>query len=267
MFGGVIPAFEHRVFKAHPPLAREIVLLDEPHHFRNGPGLLYGHHLCALFRERIVQAHGQVALALVQKLFELGQHANGAEGNAFGAPGQAPGGGQDLYHPLHVVPVIQRLTHTHKYGIGKLLCLVNGKVLVQDVCRTQIAVETLSARHAELAAHLTTRLRTYTQRLPVIVRNHDGFDKRIFVMPGSDRASHRKQILPGSVLGGLHIDGGHVAHLVVLAKGFTASLGEVGHLINAPHPLLVQPLRHLLTRKRRQAMGLGNNCQLFRGFS
>ena len=129
MFRGVVPAVENGVFKAHAALAAKVVLLEQADDFCFGPSLLYGHHLRPLLREGIVQADGQVALAFIQELLEPGHYADGTQSNAFGAPGQAPGGGEHLYHPFHMIPVVQRLSHSHKHGIGEFSRLLYGEVL------------------------------------------------------------------------------------------------------------------------------------------
>ena len=267
MAGTGIPAIKNRIFKTHAALAGEIVLLDKAHHLRNGPGLLHGHHFFPLFREGVVQAHRQVALALIQVFLKFGQYADGAEGNALRAPGQAPVGRKHLYDPLYVFPIVQRLPHSHEYGVGEFPGLFNGEKLVQDICGAQVAVEALSARHTELAGHLTACLGTDTQGLALFVRNHHRLYERVFFPASAHRASYRKQILPGAVLGGLHIYGGHIAHLITLRESFPAHLGEVGHLIEGLHPLLVQPLCHLLPRKSREAGLQCNRLQFIRRFT
>ena len=70
-------------------------------------------------------------------------------------------------------------------------------------------------------------------------------------MPGTDRASHREKIFLGSVLGNLYTDGSRHAHFVLLREHFPALFGQVGHLVNAVNPLLIQPLGHLLSGKSR----------------
>ena len=154
----VVPAMENGILETDTALAAEVVLFQEPDNLCLRPSLLDRHHLGTLFRERIVQAYRQVALALVQELFQLRKDADGAEGDAFGTPGQPPGSREHFHHTLHLLPVIQGFAHAHKNGIGELPGFCNGKKLAQDIGSIQIPVKTLPACHAELAAHLAAGL-------------------------------------------------------------------------------------------------------------
>ena len=87
----VVETVEHCVLEAHPALAAEIVAAYEFQHIFQRESLLHGHHLQSLVRERVVEADRQVAALLIEILLQLRNHAYGAEGDALGTPGKAPG--------------------------------------------------------------------------------------------------------------------------------------------------------------------------------
>ena len=105
-------------------------------------------------------------------------------------------------------------------------------------------MKALPAGHAELAAHLAARLGAHAQCFAVLVGNHYGL---------IIQALKGEQVLTGAIPAGLNIDGLNHSHFIALSQRFPALLGQVGHLINALYPLLIQPLRHLLPGKCRQA--------------
>ena len=126
---GIVPAVKNGIFKTHTALSREVVFLQKADHFFQGPCLLDGHHLQALLGKRVVQAHRQMAFAFIQVFAEHRQHADGAQGHPFGAPGQSPAGRKDVDDAPDLGPVVQRLPHAHENGIGQLARLFDGEKL------------------------------------------------------------------------------------------------------------------------------------------
>ena len=63
----VVPAVKNRVLEAHAALTGEIITLYEADNLSDAPRLLNRHHLKAFFWERIVEAHGKVALTFIKE--------------------------------------------------------------------------------------------------------------------------------------------------------------------------------------------------------
>lgn len=60
--------------------------------------------------------------------------------------------------PLHVVPVVQRFSHTHKHRVREFSGLLNTKELAQYIGRFQMTMKSLPTSHAEFASHLAAHL-------------------------------------------------------------------------------------------------------------
>ena len=154
----VVEAGEHGVLEAHAPLSGEVVLAQQFQDFCQREGFLDGHHGLPFVREGVMEADGQVALAAVQKLFQPWQYADTGQGYAFRAPCKAPVGRQDLYRGHDGVEVVQGLSHAHENSVCEGVGLIDCYKLRQDVGYGKVAVEALTASHAEVAAHLATGL-------------------------------------------------------------------------------------------------------------
>ena len=115
----VVPAAEHSIFEADTPLAIEIVVLDELDHVADIIGLLHGHHLKTLLRERIMQADCQMTATLLEIEAQRRYQANRTESHPLRAPAETPVRGKDAYGLRNILVVVQWLAHTHKYGIRK----------------------------------------------------------------------------------------------------------------------------------------------------
>ena len=166
----VIPALKHRILERHPPLPREIKLLDFLHDTANRESLLRRHHLSPLFCYRIMQTDRQMALALLQESDHTRYQADRRDGDTLRAPCIAIIGAKDLEHAQHIIRIVEGLTHSHEDNIGQLLRLRNGLYLIQDIRGGQLSMESLHASRTELATHLATNLRRDAQGEAVPVR-------------------------------------------------------------------------------------------------
>ncbi len=121
-------------------------------------GAFYGHERCPLLGIGGVEAHGEMHLGGVEQGFHLVYFADGRHGYALRAPCQSPGRSKHLDCLKHGGQIIHRFAHAHEYYIGERPALGYRHDLVDDVTRRQVAVESLSACHAEFAPHAASRL-------------------------------------------------------------------------------------------------------------
>ena len=154
----VVEAAEHGVLEREAPLAAPVVLSQQGEDLAEGECLLHGHDGQALLRHGVVEADGEVALALLDEALQAGDDAHGGDGDALGAPAQAPVGGEDAADGQDGVEVVHGFAHAHEDNVGELLELGDGEELVEDVARRQRAVESLLPGDAEAAAHLAAHL-------------------------------------------------------------------------------------------------------------
>ncbi len=205
----IVQAREHRIFKANPTLAREVIFTDHVDDILHRPRLLHRHHLHPLVRERVVEADRQVAAGRIEVLPQVRQDTDRGKGYAFGAPAETPVGGQHLYGPQHVAEVVQWFAHSHKDGVRQSPRLVDGDKLGKDVRHWKVAVEALPPCHAEPASHPAAGLRGDTEGLPLLVGDHHRLDgialphrKKVFLRPvrrdmaGRKEASRLRNIPP-----------------------------------------------------------------------
>ena len=246
----VVDAGEHRVFETYAALSREIVLPDQVDDLADVPGLLDGHQGSAFFGERIVQAHGQMAAALIEEQFQLGQYADRREGYAFGTPAQPPVGGDDFQGGGHLRPVVERLAHAHEDGVGQVVRLIDAQQLGDDLPGGKLAVEAAAPRHAEAAVHLAAdlggdaggRTRQTALRAVFVLGNHHGLDV-LFGQGGGE------EILAGAVFRRVHGGGLQASDFIVFSESGAGGFGQVGHLVDVLHALAVEPLGDLFRGK------------------
>ena len=107
----------------------------------------------------------------------------------------------------------------------------------------------LLARHAELTVHLAPHLGRDAQRGTILIRYKDRFHKAMIasLVEVLHRTIHRAHRLYGGI----------GAHLIVLLQQVSLLQGEVGHLVDARHPFLIEPRGHLLGGKLWQPQGRG----------
>ena len=263
----VIPAGKHGVFEAHPALAGEVVAADEAHDVFFVPGLLNRHERCSFFGERIVQAHRQMAALPVEILLERGKQAYRAHRDALGTPAEAPGGGEDLQHFGYGGIVVQRLPHSHEYGVCEKLRRVDGDELVQDVVGGEVAVPALTAGHAEAATHLAAGLAAYAQGAAVVFRNHHRLDEGLFGFAGSGGAFYREQVFHGAVGGLRPACRGRRAEGKFFAESCLCSLGNIAHRIPGTDLFYVQPAGQLVAHERLETALLRSLPKFLKIFS
>ena len=172
----VVHAAEHGVFEGYAPLAAPVVAAQEGDDIGDGVCLLHGHDVEALGGHGVVETDGHVALALVEEPFQSGEDAHGGDGDAVGAPAQAPRGGEHFGAAEDGVEVVHGFAHAHIDDVGEAPELGDGENLAQDVGGREVAVEALLAGDAEAAAHLAAYLARDAEGGPVAVGDIDGFD-------------------------------------------------------------------------------------------
>ena len=256
----VVEAFEHRVFEGDASLAEPVVFLQQAYDVGDGVGLLHWHHLGALVGEGIVQAHGHVDLRLVEQAAQHRGDAYGGDGDAVGAPAQAPVGGEHLERLADGVVVVQRLAHPHKDYVAQRLAFGDGENLVEYLGGCEAAVEALLAGDAKAAAHLASALAAYAERGAVAVGDVDRF--YVFVDVGR-RVLDCEEVFPGAVGRCLAVDGGGAAHGGNLVKPCAYLEREVGHRVEVVDPLVIHPVAQLLGGELREALLEAEALQLF----
>ena len=115
----VIETGKHRIFKTHPALAGEIILLYQIYNFLDRPCTLYRHHAQTFRSERIMETDSQVASALVQIPLQIRKDSDCGNRYPLRAPRETPVSSKDLDGTHHIFIIVQRLSHTHEHGIGK----------------------------------------------------------------------------------------------------------------------------------------------------
>ena len=246
----------------------EVILLQQRHDigYRHLP---FGRHqLPSLLRQGRVHGDSHVALALVQKPFQLSAYANTAHRDALRTPGIAVCASQDFRSAKHGVEIVHRLTLSHEYDVGQLVALRQRIYLVQDVGSRQVALPALLASLTKEAVHLAAYLTRYAQRATLDVRNEHRLDELRGWLPGISGNSciscctDREQVLHCPILTPLTVDGRHRSHSVLCLQQLTVLLRNVSHPVDVSHVLLIEPTSQLPTRKGRHTQHLGNAFQL-----
>ena len=122
--------------------------------------------------------------------------------------------------------------------------------LVEDLGSRQMTMKTQCSGHAEPATHLASGLTADAQGLAFPVRNHHRLHHFAF---GDGEKIFFRPVLRGETVG-IRDE----SDLIMLRKPGTGRLGQVGHLIDGPHLLGIEPGGNLLGRKGRQTR-LGNH--------
>ena len=274
---GIVHAGEHRIFETHAPLTRKIVLPQQVDNIGDRPGFLDGHQGGAFLRERIVQAHGDVAAGTVQETPECRQHPDGGDGDPLRAPCKTPGGRHHLDGTQQVLLVVERFAHPHEDGVGQVGGLVDGDKLRQDIGGGEVPVEPLPSGHAEGAAHPAAGLRRDTERPAVFIGNHHGLHRALFqfgraalhvgVQPRCAGTGDREKVLLRPVAGNLAAGRQRDAEVEGRGKLLATGLGDVGHFRERPCAAGVQPARELPAGEGGKADGKGGFLQLNGGHS
>ena len=183
-----------------------------------------------------------MTLALIQESLQLILHTNTRNGDALRTPSITIISGKYLSGSQYVIEIIHRLALAHENDISQRLALGQGIDLIQDITSREAAFETLLTSLAEQAVHLTAHLARHAERGTIAVRNIDRLNEFI-------ATSHRKQILDGAIHGALTIDGIHRTNHELLREPLAISLRDIGHLVDAPHMLLIEPFHDLASRK------------------
>ena len=239
MLHTVIYALKDDVFETQAALMREIIVPQQLYHLLNAHTPFGRHQFGALRRDRVVHADGHMAVALFQEPLQLVLHTHRTYRDALRAPCPAVVGSENLRGAQHIVEIIHRLALTHEHDVGKLVHLRQRINLVQNVAGRQTALKPLLAGLAEQAVHLASHLRRNTQRGAVLV----GYVNRL----NKFAASGREEVLDGTIHRMLCIGISEASYFVFGSEFGTVRLRDIGHLINALHMLLIEPLRHLST--------------------
>ena len=204
-------------------------------------GLLGGHHCQSLLVKWIVEADGEVAVALPEEALHAFLCADGRDGDALGAPCPAVRRGEQFGGLQHGVEVVHRFALSHEDDVGELLAARYGIDLIKDVGDREVAAEALPACHAEAASHAASRLTADAERGSVAVRDEDA----LHLLP----ALRREEVLSRSINALLDVAWLDAAYLVALGQGRPSLERQVSHLVDAPNLLAVNPLHDLLRCK------------------
>ena len=130
---------------------------------------------------------------------------------------------------------------SHEDDVGELVGIGQRVHLVEDVGCREAALKALFAGLTEEAVHLTAHLARHAECGAIVVGDVD----RLHAFA----VSCREEVFHGAVLGVLGIHGVGTTDLVGLAELLAIGLREIGHLVDASHAMLIEPLRHLSTGK------------------
>ena len=115
----VVQSAKDDVFERQPTLVSKVVAAQQVNNLLDGHTFLGWHQHVALLGQGRMQTDGHMAIALIQKAFQLAFHAHAAHGDALGTPGETVIGGHHLRHPQHVVQVVHRLSLPHEHDVGQ----------------------------------------------------------------------------------------------------------------------------------------------------
>ena len=216
--------------------------------------LLCRHHSEALLREWVVQADGEMAVALVEEALHAFLYADGRDRDAFRAPCPTIGSREQLRGFQHGVQIVHRLALSHEDNVGESFAARHGIDLVQDIRGGEVASEALSACHAETASHAASHLTADAKRGSVVVWNEDTFHL--------SAAFGREEVLCCPVDALLYVRWRYASDGVALLQGCPVLEREVGHLVDAPDVFAVEPFGHLLCGKSRQSDFRAHSLQL-----
>ena len=155
--------------------------------------------------------------------------------------------GDDFQSFNQVLDVSERLAHAHKDDVvdGFSGFLFHGKHLADYFGGCQVAGKTGETRRAEFAAIGTSDLRRdadgFSGRLPTVEAFGGGYKNGFHVTT----VTETEEKLAGSVFGSLGFDVLQIVHVKLLGKLLADWGGQVGHLIDAIRPLLVDPFQDL----------------------
>ena len=130
---GVIEAGKHRILEADSSLTCKVILFYQVYDFLKRPCSLSRHDTQTLRSERIVEADGKMALALVKILLKIREDSYRRKGDSLRTPSESPVSGKDLDSSHHIVVVVKRLSHSHEDRIRKPVGFVHSNELRNDV--------------------------------------------------------------------------------------------------------------------------------------
>ena len=234
-------------------LAAEVVLPEQGDYVFDAESALGGHELVAFGGDGVMEGNGEAAWAFVEESHQSFGQPYGGNSDALGAPGPAPGGGEGGGSAEDVVEIVEGFALSHEDDVGEPAAFGEGVDLVEDVGGGELCHESLPAGHAEVAGHFAAHLGGDAERGALAVGDEDGFDVVTF-----DSAI---EVFDGAVLRLDAFHGGGDADLVALGQSVASFLGEVGHLLDGAHLLLVEPVGQLLSDKLGQSEVEGGLCE------
>ena len=131
--------------------------------------------------------------------------------------------------------------------------------LVDDCVCGKVAVEALTAGHAEMAIHFATGLRGNAEGGTLAVGNVDGFDVAT--------ADAVEEVFDGTVDRSSGVLRWVETNAVILGEPTTSCEREVGHHVDAFDAFDIEPRGDLFGGERSQANCIGNVAKLFEGES
>lgn len=243
------------IFGRQSTLVGKIISAEKLHDPRDRKRSFDGHQLLAFGRERRVDTDSHMHLCLVEQSAESIELTDARHRDALRTPREPPRSSQHLDGFQHLVDVIHRLAHAHKHEIRQRLALGDRENLVDDTRSREIAVETLSSRHAKTAAHLAARLRRNAERSAVTVRDID----RLHVATASTArqeieilAARSKQIFHRPVRRARLLDRSLQPDAIMLVKPLASLLRQLRHLIDAADAVDIQAAGNLFGGKLAQ---------------
>ena len=136
-----------------------------------------------------MQANGHVALALIQKSFQLALDAHAAHRDAARTPRPTIVSGKYLSGFQYRLQIVHGLSLSHEYYVCQRIGLGQAIHLVENLARGELALKSLLASLAEKAIHLATHLGRDTERGAVSVWYIDSL--HVLALGGGEKVLHR----------------------------------------------------------------------------
>ena len=154
----VVHATPHDIFYREPSLVCPVELTEHIEHLDQRICFFHRHKSFTLRWGRGVDAEGDVNLRALDESSECIDLSDARHRDSFRAPRESPRGCHYFNRAFHGLSVVHRLTHTHEHYVGEPFGFVHHQDLIDDLCRGQVAVESLPSGHAEAAVHLASGL-------------------------------------------------------------------------------------------------------------
>ena len=218
----VVDTAKNDVFERQTALVGKVIVAQQLYDVLDGHTLLGRHELLTLLVDRGVEADGHLAVALFKEPLQLVLDTDRTHGDALRAPGPAVGCRKNLCRLQHVVEVVHGLALSHIDDIRQTVNLWKTVDLIEDVGRSEIALEALLTRLAEQAIHLAPHLAGNAEcGMATLLGDIDRLDKlgarrRTAISRTSHRlcGAYREEVFHSSIFRPLLVNGRQAAYLI-----------------------------------------------------